>query len=64
MIVEYTLYTAVTESPGNVAGPRQYGAAALGPLEASVTTHRTATRSYDTKMTWRKIYSNPDLYSE
>ncbi|XP_078341998.1 uncharacterized protein LOC111108050 isoform X2 [Crassostrea virginica] len=34
------------------------------PLEASVTTHRTATRSYDTKMTWRKIYSNPDLYSD
>ena len=28
-MVEYTLYTAVTESPGNVAGPRQYGAAAL-----------------------------------
>lgn len=34
------------------------------PMEASVTTHRTAPRSYDTKLTWRKIYSNPDLYSD
>lgn len=30
-MVEHTLYTAVTESPGDLAGPRQYGAAALGP---------------------------------
>ena len=29
-MVEYTLYTAVTESPGDLARPRQYGAAAHG----------------------------------
>ncbi|XP_061178732.1 uncharacterized protein LOC133187394 [Saccostrea echinata] len=33
------------------------------PQEASVTTHRSH-KTYDTRQTWRKIYSNPDLYAD